>query len=112
MIGDSSARADGLHQTSLTHNFEMPRCCGLIQPEFIREFGYIERFLAEGIEHEDAVWVREGEAKICFEFGYFLFESWINHVVLAYIRMNVYLHPHHNFVIDCTIVNCVILSFV
>ena len=71
----------------------MPRCCGLIQPEFIGEFGYIERFLAEGIKHEDTVGVREREAKISFELGDFLFEGLVDHVVLAYIHINAYLHP-------------------
>ena len=90
----------------------MPRCCGLIQPEFIGEFGHIERFLAEGVQHQDAVRVREGKAKVGFQFGDFLFECLIDHVVLAYIRINVYLQLHHNIVMICTIVNCVILSFV
>ena len=112
MVGDSSAGADGLYQTPLTHNFEVTRCSGLIQSKFMAKFGNIERLLAEGIEHKNAIGVREGEAKISFELGNFLFESLVEHIVLAYIRMNAYLHSHHIFVTVCTIVDCVILSFV
>jgi hypothetical protein len=82
----------------------MSRCSGLVQPEFIGEFGYIERLLAESIKHEDTVGVREGEAKVGFEFGNFLFKGLVYHVVLTYIRINAYLHVHHTLVMICTIV--------
>ena len=104
MIGDGGACADSLDQTPLPHNFEMPRCSGLIQPEFMGEFGYIEWFLAERIKHEDAIGVREGEAKICFELGNFLFESLIYHVILTYIHINAYSHSYDTLVTICTIV--------
>jgi hypothetical protein len=68
------------------------------------EFGYIERFLAEGIQHEDARGVREGEAKICFELGNFLFEGLVDHIIPAYIRINACLHSHDTLVTVCTIV--------
>jgi hypothetical protein len=41
--------------------------------------------------------------------GDFLFESLVDHVILAYIRINAYLHPHHTFVTVCTIVHGVTL---
>ena len=109
MIGDSGASADSLYQAPLAHHFEMSRRSRLIQPEFVSEFGYIERLLAERIEHEDAVGVRECETKIGLELGDFLFESLVEHVVLAYIHINAYLHPHHTFVTVCTTVLGVIL---
>jgi len=112
MISDRGTRADSLDQTPFTHNFEMSRCSGLVQPEFIGEFGYIERFLAQCIKHEDAVGIGKSEAKIGFKLGYFLFERLIKHIVLTYIRINAYLHDHHTLVMVCTIVLGVTLIYV
>jgi len=36
----------------------------------------------------------------------------IEHGILTYMCINVYLHPYNNIVMQCTIVVCVILSFV
>jgi hypothetical protein len=99
-------------QTPVPHNLEMPRCSGLVQPEFIGEFGDIERLLAERVHHEDAVRVREGEAEVGFKLRDFLFEGLINHNVLVYIRMNACLHFYNIVVMVFTIVECVILNFV
>ncbi len=99
-------------QTTLAQNFEMSRCGRLVQPEFVGELGYVEWSLVESVEHEDAIGVGEGGAKIRFELGNFLFECLIDHVDLAYIHIIVYLQLHHTFVTVCTIVECVILNFV
>ena len=40
-------------------------------PEFIGQFGYIERFLVQGIEDQDTVGIGKGGAKIGFELDRF-----------------------------------------
>jgi hypothetical protein len=111
MIDDRGARADSLNQSPLAHHLEMSRCCGLVQPEFIGEFGYIERLLTKGIQHEDTVGIGKREAEISFELGNFLFEGWIYHVILIYIRINAYLHDHLTLMKGCTKVFSVILIY-